>query len=363
MLYETIAQMDTSANIANILVKSFHTAKNNGLTATAYALGIDEAFQYGKIGIPMKELARSEYASKLSAAQQEFVYRQGVKNAGKNIAKEQAAKKSTKAKATKPGKVHFERKGRTFDSMREVSLKTMEQLAKALGIEFYVYESYVKDGKRVYKNAKGEEVNAPNGFYDPDDGSIHIDLNAGNDGKGTMLFTVAHELTHFIKEWSPAKFKILANFLMEQYGQKDVPVSKLVDAQIAKAKRTRRTLTREQAYEEVVADSMEAMLTDGNVVQMMAELKQQDKNLWQKICDWFKDLAADLKAIVETYKGVKPDSNEGKMVAQMQDVIVILESLYADALADASENFQSAEKNTTREGDVKYQARRLTKKI
>lgn len=54
---------------------------------------------------------------------------------------------------------------------------------------------------------------------------------------------------------------------------------------------------------------------------------------------------------------MKPDSNEGKMVAQMQDVIVILESLYTDALVDAGENYQAdkAEKNTTREGgDVRY---------
>ena len=81
-----------------------------------------------------------------------------------------------------------------------------------------------------------------------------------------MLFTIAHELTHFIRQWSPAKFKVLVNFLVKQYGEKGVTVSELVNRQIDKAKRNGRSLTWEEAYEEMVADSMETMLTDGNVV-------------------------------------------------------------------------------------------------
>lgn len=89
-----------------------------------------------------------------------------------------------------------------------------------------------------------------------------------------MLFTIAHELTHFIRQWSPAKFKVLVNFLVKQYGEKGVTVSELVNRQMDKAKRNGRSLTWEEAYEEMVADSMETMLTDGNVVQVMADLKQ-----------------------------------------------------------------------------------------
>ena len=340
-------------------------AYQSGTPVTTYLQGAAQEFQNGYYNME----SGGEYADKLTPTQRKIIYDLGQKAAGENTAKAltkaTAARKQqgTGSKTERVGNVHFDRKGRTFDSVREVSLKTMEQLSRALGVEFYVYESYVnKAGERVYKDAKGNEVHAPNGWYDPKDGSIHIDLNAGVEGKGTMLFTVAHELTHFIKEWSPAKFKVLANFLVKQYGEKDVSVNKLVDAQIAKAKKNGRELSWDEAYEEMVADSMEAMLTDGNVVQMMAELKQQDKNLWQKICDWFKDLVADLKAIVDAYKGVKPDSHEGKLVSQMQDVIVVLESLYTDALADAGENYQAAraEKNTTREGGVKYSVRETT---
>lgn len=352
---------------ANGIIRAYRGGDN----VATYLHGAAQEFRNGYYNME----SGGEYADKLTPSQREIIYELGQKAAGENIANAQAVAKNatttnkisnktaTASKSEMVGTVHFERKGRTFDSKRETALKTMEQLSKALGVEFYVYESYVNEaGKRVYKDANGNEVHAPNGFYDPKDESIHIDLNAGADGKGTMLFTIAHELTHFIRQWSPAKFKVLANFLIKQYGEEGVSVNALVDAQIKKANDYGRELSWDEAYEEVVADSMEAMLTDGNVVQMMAELKQQDKTLWQKICDWFKDLAADLKALVDAYKGVKPDSYEGKMVAQMQDVIVTLESLYADALADAGENYQGAkaEKNTTQEGGVKYSIRETT---
>ncbi len=104
-----------------------------------------------------------------------------------------------------------------------------------------MYSSYVnKEGVRVYKNAQGKEVKAPNGWYDTSTGAIHIDLNAGNGGEGTILFTLAHELTHFIKQWSPAKFKVLANFLVEQYGKKGMSVEDLVDKQMAKMEANKR---------------------------------------------------------------------------------------------------------------------------
>lgn len=102
---------------------------------------------------------------------------------------------------------------------------------------------------------------------------------------------------------------------------------------------------------------METMLTDGNVVWNMAELKRQDKTLWQKICDWFKKLVEDLNALVNTYKGYKPDSVEGQMVSEMQDVIQTFEALFAEALVDAGENYQAVgkvQKNTAQEGGVKY---------
>ena len=332
---------------ANGIIKAY----DGSIPVAKYMAGAAQEFRNGYNNLPFG----GEMAASLDEKTREIIYEIGQKAAGRATAKAQA--KATEAKragkqSTKEGKVVFDRKGRSFSDVQETALKTMEQLSRVLGVEFHVFESYEKDGRRVYVNDEGQEVDAPNGFYK--DGKIYIDLNAGNDGKGTMLFTVAHELTHFIKEWSPAKFKILANLLVKDYTAKGQSVQELIDAQIAKAERSGRTIDEDEAFEEVVADSMEAILTDGNVVEFMATVKQQDQNLWEKIRQWFKDLAGDLRKLVDAYKGVKPDSREGRMVSQMQDVILELEAAYAQALDEAGENFRAAEENTAGEGGVKY---------
>ncbi len=77
-----------------------------------------------------------------------------------------------------------------------------------------------------------------------------------------MLFTVAHELTHYIRANSPAKFKAFSDFLFEKYAEKGERVSALIEAKKAFLKK-KGTITSEMsaaeaydlAYEEVVANA------------------------------------------------------------------------------------------------------------
>jgi hypothetical protein len=181
-----------------------------------------------------------------------------------------------------------------------------------------------------------------NGWFNPKDGSIHIDLFAGQNGEGTMLFTAAHELTHSIREWSPAKFKVFADFLLEQYGEKGISVEELVQRQIEKAKNNGREISYDTAYEEVIADSCEAMLADGDAIAKIAELKAKDKSLWEKIKDFITDLVAKIK---KAYKGLTPDSTEADYVSEMLDAAEKLKSMWTDALVDASEAYSTIDKN------------------
>lgn len=173
-----------------------------------------------------------------------------------------------------------------------------------------------------------------NGWYDVKTGDIYIDINAGLRGDGVMLFTLSHELVHDIAVHAPAKFKILADFLMEQYGKKGVPVDELVQAQIDKAKRNGRDIDYDTAYEEVIADSCESLLSDGEVIQKLAELRARDEGLFEKIKSFITKLVARIK---RAYAGMKPDSYEGRIVSEMVDEAERLKELFADALLDASE--------------------------
>lgn len=369
-VYQAVAGLSVDAQTAQALVDGYDSG--GVISAADYAIGIKQAYRYGQKNLPAADMLRSEYISKLTAGQRTAAYEAGQK-AGQQEA--QAAQKAVAGKQKSGGeggsvkfrqggtvtdlRSYLQENGKTLSDTQETAVRTMEQLSAALGVDMYVYESYENDqGKRVYLTEEGKEASAPNGRY-CQGGRIYIDLNAGVGGKGTMLYTVAHELTHFIREWSPEKFQVLADTLMEGYAREGQSVSALVEAQIRKARKNGRTIDFDTAFEEVVADSMEDVLTSGRVTQLMAEVKQQDRGLWQKIRDWFRSLAEDIRALVKAYQGHKPDSAEGRMVAQMQEVLPVLEQCYADALADASESYKAAprtEKNTTREGDAEYEA-------
>lgn len=344
---EVVKSLGITGEHAGVLTQSFNA---NQITAKDYAMGLQEAYEAGKTGIPLAEAG--SHAAKLTDAQRQIAYKQGQKASGRQVAKQQAQvrkNRSAEGADTSKGKVHFDGNRSSLNKTQRASMDAMEVLAKTLGVQIYV------------ENFEGTKNANKNGWYDPKDGSIHININAGADGKGTMLFTVAHELTHFIRQWSPAKFRVLANFVTKQYAEKGISIRELIDDQIAKAKEDGRELTDEEALEEVVADSMETMLVDGSIMEMMAEIRQQDHGLWAKIKEWFRDFASKLQSVVDAYKGVQPDSTEGRMVADMKDMIGTLEALYMDALVDASENFDGGvQKITANEGGVKYQARRLS---
>ena len=357
LIYEAIASVGDiiNADDANRLVQGF--SKAQGMSATVYARGVAQAYKYGYWGYSMADAENSEtLSSALTVAQRNTAFAFGRVQRKNDVAKAQEEKAKFKEAAEKAGKVdqkggvyfrngkdvsdidsYMEQAGTVLKDVQKVAIETMKNLSEALGIEFVVYESYVRDGKRYYIDENGNEVaGAPNGWYDTNTGKVYIDLHAGNKGQGIMLFTIAHELTHFIHQWSPAKFAKLADIVFA-HGKMKGNVSALVAQKMLKGK------TEAVAYEEVVADAMESILKSGRVMEMVADIKQQDRGLWQKICDWFKNLADYMKRVVAAYQGKNPDSVEGRMVAEMKGLIKQLEAVYAEALVDASENFTAAQ--------------------
>ena len=330
---ETIASIDgISTTDANFILNTLRVSP--GTSAQMNALGAKEAYKYGFYGFSQDHIAKhGVFANTLTETQRQAIYETGRVARQKQVDNKNATvdnKKATTEKTSAAGKVHFDGDRSTLTERQSTSLKAMERVADALGVQIYVFESEV--------NEKGKRIGA-NGWYDTADSSIHIDLHAGATGEGTMLFTMAHELTHHIRKWSPAKFKVLADFLMQEYGKKGVNMDALVREQMEKAKRNGRTISYDTAYEEVVADSMELMLSDGNVIKRLEKLKAQDKDLWHKIKSFIDEMAAKIRA---AYKGMSPDSPEGRYVAEMGDAIYRLQELFTEGLVDASENYQAS---------------------
>lgn len=116
--------------------------------------------------------------------------------------------------------------------------------------------------------------------------------------------------------------------------------SEVVAAQQAKAKRRGEKLSFDEAYDEVIADSMESILADGRVMELMGDLEKADRSLADKVKKFFRDIAKLLKDTIDAYRGVKPDSAEGRLVMQMKDIYGQLQEVFAKGVYEGGEAAQ-----------------------
>ncbi len=184
---------------------------------------------------------------------------------------------------------------------------------------------------------KGNEI-FTGGFYDTADGSIHIDLNAGNKGEGVMLFTAGHESGHDIKKYNPEGFRRLSEFLAKEYGKKGVSVHAHV---LAMQKKSKQNLTYDEAHEEWVCQSLQRMFAsvinnkDSGVLQ---RLQQYDNKVAQLLYKALTKLASKINALLEK---LTPGTFEEQFVAEMDATVrKLFEAMYAEELVTAIDNAQ-----------------------
>lgn len=365
LLYDAVTRYRMSAQDANAFVATYYETSSD-MPIEHFTRGFGEAYTYGKYGISERFLtAEDSIAAELSEPVRRFAYdlgkKEGERTAAENQNEVDAKKEASKGDASaknerkKGGWLFYDGINKSGLTERQrVSAKSLEVVAKVLGVNIHLYESSLdSEGNRSFTMKNGTVTRA-NGWYDVKTGDIYIDINSGVGGDGVMLFTAAHELVHDIAVHAPAKFKILADFLMEQYGNKGVSVDMLVQAQIDKAARDDRTIDYDTAYEEVIADSCESLLSDGDVIKKLAELKARDEGLFEKIKSFITKLVARIK---KAYAGMKPDSYEGRIVSEMVDEAERLKELFADALLDASEARASGAKVENGSSGIKFSIR------
>ena len=353
MVYSAVLDMGVSPVVAQSIVDNF-----DGTDGRVYAADVNLAYQYGKMNFPKSYLDKLD----IKPHQAEHAY-----NLGRSDAKAEAVAPKTKRTVNgKRGTVIFETAvdESALTPIQKASLNGIKAIADLSGLNVHVFESRLtKDGYKF--TLPDGTVTGANGWYVTGTKDIWIDMNAGNAGEGTMLYTAAHEISHFIKEWSPTKWRVLADFLMEQYGE-DVPLDALLERQMAKVRKNNPDLQgnalMDAAYEELVCDAMSEMLVDGEVVKKLAELKQKDKTLWEKIKDAIRDLLEKWGLIRKEYEG-RSVAGEAEFLRGMDEAFKKLQQLYTEAFADADANFSAAEGLSTDtqpvEASVKHSFRSL----
>ncbi len=254
-------------------------------------------------------------------------------------------------------------------STTQAQVNVLESLAKLFNVNIEIYASSVVDGVRQFTDRRGR-VYKGNAAYTRVGNTILVDVNAGDYLNGLMLNAVSHELVHYVREMSPEKFRKLADFVVEKFGEKGRSVTLLIRNKQAKYARQGESLSFDDAYEEVVADSLESMLAQNanKVVSSVAELRQVDADLAKSLVDKLKDTVKKMLGIFKR-EGFhsNPDTLEGKLFAKWTEYHEQLTSLFSEAVADAADRSARVARRTDTKksadnlaGGVKYSLKGYT---
>lgn len=328
---------------ANAMIKAYES--NNTLGVEAFARGWSEAYNIGRNNNSVAQLNHSSYATLLDESTRSNAYNIGKALAmpSKNVATEQEYKVSFDSTVDET----------KLTNKQKDQIKALDIVSKALGVNVKVFDSPV--------NAKGERI-GKNGSYNPTTRTIEVDLHAGTDGKGVMLFTASHELTHHMKEVARDKFNSYADAVFEALGE---DADALVENKLESLRRNGHLegKTEEEAYdlafEEIVADSAERMLVDTDALARLSEsLKGKDKTLWEKVKDFFTSLIEKIK---KAYEELSPDSIEAQRLSEIGDELEKIQKIWVEGIVEASKTGDTvstdAETTHTQAKDVKYSDR------
>jgi predicted nucleotidyltransferase len=337
-------KFNLSTSSANKLLALYESYNGDAFT---FYKAMEAGVSYGHYNI-REYFNNNEFVKDLPQEYQEKLYEIGRENVQKNAEEKQAlVELEGTTKAT--GKVTFAEdvKYHKLNKHQKAQVDFSQVLAKTFGFDLEIFQSP--------KNAQGKSI-GENGSYSANANLMRLDIDAGTiDGKSLILFTQSHELTHFIQKWSPEKYKVFADFLMEKYAKSDVPVQKLIEQKIEESKISaamdksgkHHVLTESEAFDEIVANACEDFLADPNIQQTILEIAEIDQSIAQKIKNFIKNLVARIE---KALRGLQGQSLEAGFVRELDmNAIQELKDLWMEALKDARENVLEARERTAEE--------------
>ena len=299
------------------------------------------AYEYGAAGVKRDYAMASQAVDQLNETQRGIAYDTGkaVYDQRMDRERQKFPQESKGAAITREGAVSL--KGATVGGVtyapvtqetmtrrQRDSVEVMRQLARVSGVDVVFYQSRA--------NEKGEYT-AANGFYR--DGTVYLDINAGKNRVGDMsetaiLLTASHELTHFIKEYNPAQYEQLRDFVVERLTEaEDVDLDDLVQ----RHQKNQPELSYDEALDEVVADGCQMMLKDS---QAAAALAKQNRSLAGNIRSWLRKW---VKKLQEAFRGLTAQKPEAQALTRYAKE---MQKIWDDALVGAARNLQQSEAET-----------------
>ena len=259
--------------------KAFVENYDGNIPLTDYIKASTHAYNLGRYNYNLNgedSLEKTASMALLSKEQRESLFKAGVKDYENAISKWNIKYKERIEKRT----------GGLMDSVPHAPStlkKVLSALGKKTGILFRIVDSKYQDG------------NTSNGSYEMGRGIITIDLQSDN-----VLGTVAHEMTHWIKEYASdgedqgmyGWFKGLAlNSILKSK-------STDLDSLIETYKQAYGNLSTEEITDEIVADSTMHFLNDEEFINKLVNGTEEQKSLGMKVVQWLNDIIESFKDLI-----------------------------------------------------------------
>ena len=178
-------------------------------------------------------------------------------------------------------------------------------------------------------------------------GRLYLDVNAHEEyGQRSIVLVAAHELTHFIRAYNDAAYGKLRDFVTAELVKNGQSLEDLIKREQDNyaAANPGKELSRDKAIEEVVANSCETMLTDGEAIRRFAEQNPAEA---KTILDWLMDFFQKISDAFNELVAIHPEAKA------MQQNIDELRGIWLNALASADENAAKSAIDRLSEGDQK----------
>ena len=401
-LYEGAINTAENAGAAQVFVDSY-----TGGDVSRYLLGMRQAYEAGRAGIPVEEMTRGTFADDLSEAQRSAAYEQGrltteaefptMGDMGLGESGSAAWAKAEKINTTlSKGKVQagftvLYQAGLRRESAANVKSAAASALPQSVqtaayeaglsdaaaslarekaGLDFVSSagsESGLVDNEHSRKMAKEQAGTAAllntlgknlgvriemvdtisggmaNGVYISSRNLIQIAADADN----AFGFVAAHEVTHRMQELAPEEYRAYRDHAMSYRAREsgEEGAAAYVERYRAMAEEAGVKLTQEEAMDEIAADFTRDMMENGKLFEDFAK---ENRSVARKLLDALKAFIAKVKSLFRSKAAQDRAAQDayGKSMAELEQCVALWQKAY-----DAAGKQAQRAKTAAREGD------------
>lgn len=321
----------TAQSVADLAAKSFGSTGQKAFATTLNEVAPDTPWglfggfsAYYQAGMTGKDIhaVKSTYANDLPISFRQIAYDAGAQDAAASLQARSADTDSTIVHNDGQWVIENE----YSETMNKDDVQVLSGVAQAIG-----------------KKVIFEDLGSDNGYYDADSGIIHLDIHA----EDPLLDVMAHEVTHVMEDMAPVEHGRYRDFVMNAMAERlGIDTSALIAGKKAEYANGGRTLSDEQAMNELVAEYTKQMMKDRNLFEAYAK---KDLTGARKLLEAFKRFLQKVKSLFKGNRQAQ-DAAVRERYGVSMEVAEEAARLWDEALNAVVVQAKGENKNTTHEG-------------